>query len=490
MRKNFWFFLVLYLAFLFIIVSPRARGSEDKISVSPPIQTYAQYLTTVKFQALPKDAVQKAKYLILDSIGCALGGAQTDPGKRHIALGKDLGGNAESTVIGDGAQVSSMNAAYVNAQLSNLLDFDDIDDFYPPGHPGNAIVQTALALGQSVKASGEELLTAVIVGYEVCQRVGRASGSLLWQTNLDSLAGLVGPAAVSSRLLKLDRGAAVDVFHLAQLLGGGGPKRHKFDIPAEMVIPSIKSNYGLDALLGILAAHVAKQGIRGYDNLLDGGLETWFLAGGEVSNYKILTQGLGTKYLIVEMSFKPTPSCRWTHVPITAAREALNGKPVKEDEVSQIIIKGVERLKRYEWDTMLDAQFSIPCALALDLVGETPGPRWYTTGRFKDAEIRRLASKVKYEHDRRALELEIKEGKMICTVEIVFKDGKTKKASIEHIKGAPDNPMSEDELFSKFRENATPVLSEPQIKKVIDMVMNLEKLSDVSLLTKLLSPAQ
>jgi len=139
---------------------------------------------------------------------------------------------------------------------------------------------------------------------------------------------------------------------------------------------------------------------------------------------------------------------------------------------------------------MLEAQFSIPCALALDLLGVKAGPRWYTSGRFKDADVRRLAGKVKYEHDPRAQELEIKEGKMICTVEIVFKDGKTKKAGIEHTKGAPGNPLSKDEMFAKFRENATPILGEPQIKKVYDMVMNLEKLADVSLLTKLLAPAK
>ncbi len=477
--------IVIFLTASLLIAFPTARAKKRSPATNAN-EIFAKYLKEAQFDDFPPEVIEKAKFLILDSIGCALGGTQTNLGKSYLELAKNWGGGLESTVIGDGAKVTIMNAAYVNTQLANLLDFDDTYDFYPPGHPGSEIIQTALAMGEAINASGKEFLTAVILGYEITLRAGRAAGSILWQSTLNTSSGILGPAAVSSRLLNLDREAISNAFRLAQSGGINPPKPHKHDIPKSMVVPKIKGHYGIRSLQGILAARQAQQGLTGWKGLLDFDRKAWYLAGGEVDNYDILTQGLGKTYRILEVSFKPTPSCRWSHVPITAAWEALENKPVKGEEISEILIKGVERLKRYNWETMLQAQFSIPCAVALAISGEEPGPGWYTTGRFKDADIRDLASKVKFEHDPRAEELELKEGKMICTVEIRFKDGKVKKASIDKIKGAPDNPMSDDELKAKFRANATSVIGEAQIEQVIDMILNLEKLTELSLLTALL----
>jgi len=449
----------------------------------------AKYVEEAQFHDFPKEVIAKAKYLILDSIGCALGGVQTDIGRIYIELAKDLRGEPESTVIGDGTKISSMNAANVNTQLANLLDFDDTYEFYPPGHPGCEIIQTALALGEAVRASGEELLAAVIVGYEISLRVGRAAGSFLWHLWISPLgisSRLLGPAAVACRLLKLDREATCNALRIAQAQDIGLPLRGKHSVPEDTTVGVVKGNYGIASLQGILAARQAQKGLTGMKSLLDADRKTWYLRGGEVDNYDELTQSVGKSYRIMEVSFKPAPSCRWTHPPITAAWEALKGRPVKAEEIAQIIVKGVERLKRYEWEAMVDAQFSIPCALALAISGEEPGPRWYTTGRFRDADIRELARKVKFEHDPKAEELEIKEGKIMCTVEIIFKDGNIKKACIEHIKGTPDNLMSEEELRAKFRANAVSVIAEAQIGQAIDSIMNLEELAEVSLLTELL----
>jgi 2-methylcitrate dehydratase PrpD len=426
----------------------------------------AKYAEKTEFSDFCEEIIEKAKYLILDSIGCALGAVQTELGRNYIELAKHLGGNEESSVIGDANKVSCMNAANANTHLADLLDFDDTYDLYPPYHPGCTIVPSALALGETVKASGKELLTAVILGYEVSLRVGRAAGSLLWSLwpSLSTLSKLVGPATAACRLLNLDREAFKRAFDILESGSGrlelAGPKRIKHDIPKESVRGSVKSNYGLVSLRGILAARQAQKGLTGMKGLLDTGLRTWYLIGGKVDNYDELTKGLGESYRIMDMSFKPTPSCRLTHLPITAAWQALEDYPIKAEEIAEITVKGVERLKHYEWETMLDAQFSTPCALAMAISGGEPGPRWYTTGRFKDADIRELASKVKFEYDPQAEALEIKNEKLTGTMVIRLKSGKVKKAYVEQIKGAPDNPMSEDELRAKFRANASSVIGD------------------------------
>lgn len=481
------FLLAVFMAFVFPGEGESKKNAKDKAPVPKPIEILSAYVNTAQFDDFPGDVVTRAKYLILDNIGCALGGTQTGVGKKYLKVAVNWKGIPESTVMGIGSKVSCLNAAYVNAQLANVLDFDDTYDLYSPGHPGNAIVQTAIALGESVDASGEEVLTAVILGYEVSLRIGRALGSIKWQTTmfLDSMTR--GTTTVSSRLLKLEKKEICNALHHAIEIPLPA-KRQRFDIPAAFTVPETKSGYGLDGIRGILNARLAQQGVTlGLGmSVLDGDIKQWFLTGGDIQCFDILTGGLGKIYRIMEVSFKPTPSCRLSHAPVTALWKALDHKPVKAKNIEQIIIKNVKRLDRPQWEIMMEAQFSMQCVISLAALGVEPGPKWYTTGKFKDPEVRELAAKVKLENDPEAEELELREGKVKCTATVKFKDGTVKKATIHQIKGAPGNPMTEEELKAKFRANTIDIFSEAQINQIIDTVLNLEKLPKVSDLTKLL----
>jgi 2-methylcitrate dehydratase PrpD len=485
-RKATFLVFLLVVFMVFVFPGESKEIAKDKDSAPKPIEILSAYVKTTQFKDFPGDVVRRAKYLILDNIGCALGGTQTELGRKFLRVSANWKGIPESTVVGTGSRVSCMNATYVNAQLANVLDFDDTYDLYSPGHPGNAIIQTAIALGEAVDASGEELLTAVILGYEVCLRIGQAEGPIDWQFSIYADSMTRGTTAVSSRLLKLDREEICTAFHHAiELIFP--LERQKFDIPATTTVPETKSNFGLYAMQGILAARLGQQKVKGWDTLLDGDLKKWYLAGGEVEGYDILIRGLGKIYRIMEVSFKPTPSCRLTHAPITALWKALDHEPIKSKDIEQIVIKFVKRLDRPQWEIMMEAQFSMQCAIALAALGIEPGPRWYTTGKFKDPEVRELAAKVKLENDPEAEEMEIREGKVKCTVTVKFKDGTVKKATIYHVKGAQGNPMTEEELKAKFRANTIDIFSEDQVARIIDAVLNLEKLPKVSELTKLLS---
>jgi len=481
--------LVVFMSVVFIVFVFPGESEEivkDKDSKPKTIETLSAYVKTAQFKDFPEDVIGRAKYLILDNIGCALGATQTAVGKKFLKVAADWKSIPESTVMGIGSKVSCMNAAYVNAQLANVLDFDDTYDLYLPGHPGNAIVQTAVALGESIGASGEELLTAVILGYEVSLRIGRSLGPIEWQIPMfmDSMAR--GTTTVSSRLLKLDQKEISNALHHAIEIPLA-PKRQRFDLPASMIVPETKSHYGMECIRGILAARLAQQGVTSGRSMLDGDIKQWYMVGGELEGYDILTGGLGKIYRIMEVSFKPTPSCRLTHPPVTALWKALNHKPVKAKNIEQIIIKNVKRLDRPKWEIMMEAQFSMQCVVALAALGIEPGPRWYTTGKFKDPEVRELAAKIKLENDPEAEVMELREKKVKCTVTVKFKDGIVKKATIHQIKGAPGNPMTEEELKAKFRANTIDIFSEAQIAKIIDAVLNLEKLPKVPDLTKLLS---
>ena len=481
-KKRKFLVFVFLLSTVLLPAFPAESGGEKELTPKP-IDQLAAYINDAQFNDFPEEVVKRAKYLILDSIGCALGGTQVELGKDYLKLAEAWGTGSESTLIAKGTIVSCMNAAFANTQLANVLDFDDTYDLYSPGHPGNALVHTAIAFGEAVGASGEEVLTAVILGYEVCLRIGRAEGPIDWEWPSIYLSSMTrGTSTVSSRLLKLDKQKIATALQHAMVIQLT-PKHLKFDIPPSVTVPGIKSNFGLTAVEGILAARLAQQRIKGFAQFLNSDLKEWFLAGGSVEGYEVLTEGLGKIYRIMEVSFKPTPSCRFTHIPITALWEALDNKPVKAKEVSQIIIKGVERLNRPEWKVMLEAQFSMQCAVAMAALGIEPGPKWYTDNRFNGPDVRELAAKIKLENDPEAEELEIKNRKIKCTVKVKFKNGTVKEAIGSNIKGAPDNPMTEEELKAKFRANTIGIMSESRVKELMDAVLNLEKLPQISELT-------
>jgi 2-methylcitrate dehydratase PrpD len=148
----------------------------------------AKFAVETKFDDLPKQVIQETKMLVMDSVGCALAGVTADPGKMAIALAKRLGGTPESSIIGTGDKVSCTNAVLANGQLINTPDYDAL---MPGGHAPAYIIPPVLAMAEVINASGQDLILAASLGFEISARVygglrtgsptGTAGQSFRWQ---------------------------------------------------------------------------------------------------------------------------------------------------------------------------------------------------------------------------------------------------------------------------------------------------------------------
>ena len=127
-------------------------------------EKWADFLTTFTFNGIPPEVIQQAKMHILDTIGCTLGGYATDWGKKVAALGQDLGGEPEATVVGTGDKLHCMNAAYVNGKLSNIIDMDET--MYQTRHIGGVPLFSALSVGERVGTTGKDVLLATVLAYD------------------------------------------------------------------------------------------------------------------------------------------------------------------------------------------------------------------------------------------------------------------------------------------------------------------------------------
>ncbi|MFH1651927.1 MAG: MmgE/PrpD family protein [Chloroflexota bacterium] len=451
-----------------------------------PTETLAGYVAAARFDDFPPEVVLKAKQCILDAVGCALGAIPTDIARQTLEMAKLMGGSPEATLIGDGTRVPMVNAAYANAQVGNLLDYDDA--VIPvPGHPGVAIIYPALAAAERTGATGKEIITAVILGYEVGLRVAYALRSVVFPEGashpyllFNTSYKILGAAAAAGKLLGLDKERLINAFGIA---GGVVPGTAQPTwSPHTGDWGSIKANYGIYALLGTLAAFQAEKGLNAHQDILDSD-EFWTRSGAAAFDYQALTRDLAKDYMVMHVGFKPVPSCRGTHPQLTAVMEALHGETVRPDDITEIALFGGRMLTRRKWDTMIEAEFSTACAVSLYLSGVEPGPDWYRNDRFKQPDITDLAGRIRFVEELRYWEDWVKFGKLTAAAEIKTKDGRVRKAFIEYPRGEPQNPMSGAELERKFVVNAAVVLGEANARKLYQKLIGLEDIPAAELMS-------
>jgi len=416
---------------------------------------FARYAASISFEQIPAGVIDTATMLVEDNIGCALGALSTPAARLFLAVTEMDSATSAALAIG-GRATSVSSAVFCNSSLSNWLDFDDMHDFFSPYHLGCLIVPTALAVAQSVGASGQEFLTAVTVAYEVTMRLGRSFGkALLWRLGvpLAPFAELAA-AIAAAKLYQLTAEQIRAVFSIVALDEIEFSPRHgKADLPPTRRLGFLKGNFSSFAQIGTWAALKARAGLTGSPGFLESNLSEWCRAGMPEFGFETLTTRLGQEYVTTKMSLKPTPSCRWTHAPITAAWNALGGRTLDATHVERIRIFGVPRLERAQWSSMQDAQFSMPCALALAISGVAPGPGWYAEEIYKSTGISELAAKIIQETDSDSELMEIRDNQMSCRVEIELKDGKTLHGECSAVKGSPENPLTEEERAVKFEAN-------------------------------------
>src|SRR5512139_3773459 len=177
-----------------------STGKDKKIA-----EVLAEFLVNRKYEDLPKQTTEKVKEYIVDVIGCMVGASRDPQAQAVLEVMKKQGGNPESSVLSHGFKTSVMNAALINGTMGHILDFDD-DHREGTMHPTVVVFPAVFALGETLKASGKELMRALILGLEVMIRVGESFlGKSYYQGfHPTGTCGVFGAAAGCAMLLGLD----------------------------------------------------------------------------------------------------------------------------------------------------------------------------------------------------------------------------------------------------------------------------------------------
>jgi len=450
----------------------------------------SEHLGKGKYDNLPKDVIEKAKICILDSIGCTLGGSVTNVGEKVInsLIAKECG---FSTIFGHKKKTSLTSAIFINSTLSNILDFDDTYI----GHPGATIVPVALSVGENTNASGKELITAVVLAYEVAIRIGLGlrptverkyiHGHGTWQ--------VFGAVVVASKLLRLNTGEIANALGIA---GANAPLPSAMKTVYGLTGPTMaKNNYGTASEVGVQSALLASGGFTGPKDIFNGDTGFWRMIGTNHSDLdKILNKTLGIEYRILNNTFKPYPCCRLIHSSIDAVLNIVNDNDINLSDIEKILIKTVNPLHRPPFsiyqapENMITGEMNALYAIACALRNIEP-LEWYERKNILDESLLEVTKKIEFEVDPNADKLFRKDpGTIPATALIHLKNGKDYLKEVLIPKGDPRNPLTLEDLIKKFKRLALKALdNEYQVMSLVNMIIKLEKLEDINELTKRLS---
>ena len=323
------------------------------ITKSTEIENLAANTLETRFEDIDKATVESTKYRIIDTLGCLIGGS-ADTGNLELAgLLRDEGGKEEATVLIHGGKIPAANAALVNCVMARSFDFEPVspllDGVSWPGHISGTTVPTAVTMAEAANVSGQEMITALLVGDDIATRLLASSGfgfSLGWDGT--GTVNAFGATAIAGRLLGLDKLQLRNAFGIV-LNQIGSTFQIIWDATTAFKLPQ-----GLSAREGIFSAKLAKTGWTGPEEILFGkfGYFNMFTEG--CLKPEALTMELGKTYH-ADSTIKPYPCCRIPHTAIDCALALVNKYGIKADDIETVNLD----LHQGEIDHKCGNQFTI-----------------------------------------------------------------------------------------------------------------------------------
>ena len=449
-------------------------------------------LVELEYKKLPPEVIKKTKQLLLDYIGYTLYAYKEKAAEIIISIIKELGGKAESTVLGYGFKTSCLLSAFANGAMGHMTELDDIHAG-TSSHPGDSIIATALALGERERVNGQELLTAIIAGYESALRIGESvMPTHYWRGFHPSATfNTFGSAATAAKILKFNSEQMAGALGLAGLQASG-----YFYFTLENCRMPKDFNTGRAALSGILAVLLVQKGFQGGKTVLESEKGFCKLFSDPFSiHYNRINDRVGQLFKIMEVAHKPYVGCSHLLSAIDATLNILEKHPINADEVEEVNARIFETganfvddpepwlSDRADYGIGFSTQFNLAIAILEGKKGiQSLLNHDKVKEKINDPSVREFMKKVKVIPDS---ELDKEYPKAWATVVEI----KTKKEifsqRVDLPKGGPKNPMTHKELEEKFITLTENVLKRDIIKKALKMINSVEELKDINSLLQL-----
>ncbi len=460
------------------------------MTIAEQLAAEAKKLT---FRELPPEVISQVKRSVLDTVGVGFGGYLCEPSRIIQSLIKEMNGPTESTVFGSGLKTSCQHAALANGVMVRYLDYMDRgfierEGNEPLGHHGESI-PSILAVGERQHSTGQEVITAIVLAYELMNRFCDAMGGAVVVERRGWTSEVRTPSIMA---LVLGRLLGLNEEQMANAMGISGcftVELAILDVGEEELTMARNLRFPYAAYNSILCALLAQKGFKGPLRVIEG--HHGFAAnvtGGKMDLEKV-TQPR-KDWTILNTWIKNLTANGRTQGLLEATLTLVKKHDIKPEDVAEVRIKAGPRVCEHTADAATHkyaknvetAGHSTHYLTAVAILDRQVKPEQFSDEKLRDPRLRELIDKIFIEPDPKLEEKYSSGG----AAEITTKKGQKYRCEVLRPKGHPMNPMTDADVEEKFRSMAGKFMGEKQMKNVVDTIFNLEKLDDIGKLLKLL----
>ena len=405
----------------------------------------AEYALETTYKSIPENIKELAHRSLLDYVGVTFAGSRTKEAEVLMEYIKTHPQNDESRILGRSGCWCMEDAALVNGYFSHILDYDDAGMI---GHPSAVLMSTCFAVGEPEMITGEEFLTAYIVGYQVSLKLADPLMPELtgrgWHGT--PVFGCIGSAVAAGRIMKLSKKQMINAIGIAATMASG--------LMENFGTTTKPFHAGMAAANGIKAAKLAKAGLGASPNAIDG----------ECGYGKLFADILLVESDVVledwtlyeqDLLLKKYPCCSAAHAALNCIEEIRDAENLTVDDIERIDV-GVTKFTLINLihpnpRTAIEARFSMQYAIAATLVTGKFGVESFKGEILKNKEIRELSAHINMFEAEEFVDNPYADNEP-AVVRVYLKDGRIKERRVDYAKGSTVNPISDKEIEEKFYE--------------------------------------
>jgi 2-methylcitrate dehydratase PrpD len=438
----------------------------------PLTRDIGAFAASLGFSQLPSEAVEIARTGFIDTIATMIAGAHDDaPQLLRKALNPPPG---EATLYFAGDTTPAPDAAWINGTAAHALDYDDVA---VRGHPSTVLVPAILAEGEALGSSGNDLIAAYVAGYEAWAEVaGRDPGHHHrkgWHPT--GIFGTIAAAAACARLRRLRPEQATMAVALAASQSAG--------LAANFGTMTKPFHAGRAANAGLTAARLAAVGFTASPDAIEHPQGFLSAVSPEGQADRGSAAALGREWHIVKnrLSIKKYPACYALHRSLDGMLDLLDKRPLKPEEIARIAASISKTrsliLRNHRPQTGLEGKFSMEFAMAAAVIARRASLAEFTDGFVRRPDVQALMQRVTVDPNEN-YDPEVSGASVYDQVRVELTSGEVLETEqVRRARGAAELPLSERELFDKFRSCLDAGAARIAPELLFDRLRNLERLS-------------
>ncbi len=437
-------------------------------------QRLSSYATSLQYRDLPSEVSHQAKRLIIDTIGCAVGGYTSEPSKMARDLAATVTSRQPATIIGSGQTTSPDLATFANGIMIRYLDYNDGYTSKVSGHPSDSIA-AVLSSSEVARAGGQQVIVATVLAYETfCRFCDAVDITPFDHVTIGCIASILG----ATRSFGLSPAQTFEALNLGITpnLALHQPRIGNVSMWKACAYANASRNAVFATMLavrGLTGPSLVFEGAHGYFNAVSKGSFELEPFGGQGRSFKIM-----------ECHLKKFPLGQYSQTIVQAALEVREQLPDIRD-IAEVNIETLQKAVGIMADTpdkwhptnRETADHSMPYTAAVALMYGSVDLRHFDDEYLYNPQLLDLVSRVKVgvseEANRRVPEA------MLCNLEVVTKSGQRYSSKVAYHKGHCKNPMSDSEVENKFRSLVHDLLTPAQTEGLLDRLWHLEEVTDI-----------